>query len=164
MEFSGGDERLRWGRLYMLEEQCNTWGGITSVAVYLPLIYFQASNGNKLQEAISHVEDFHEQIDRTHGALSGPAASQQPCEMLPAPSLARRGLIMSFVASMNCHRDMPGAKLGRHAMHQRGCCGHVQAGAAWTSCCCLRSSRSRICGRTPTTPSATKPLHALTPM
>ena len=64
----------------MLEEQCNTWGGITSVAVYLPLIYFQASNGKKLQEAISHVEDFHEQIDRTHGALSGPAAPRKPCE------------------------------------------------------------------------------------
>ena len=51
----------------MLEEQCNTWGGITSVAVYLPLVYFQSSNDKKLQEAISHVEDFHEQIDRTHG-------------------------------------------------------------------------------------------------
>ena len=51
----------------MLEEQCNTWGGITSVAVYLPLVYFQAANDKKLQEAISHVEDFHEQIDRTHG-------------------------------------------------------------------------------------------------
>ena len=54
----------------MLEEQCNTWGGITSVAVYLPLVYFQASNDNKLREAISHVENFHEQIDRTHGELS----------------------------------------------------------------------------------------------
>ena len=56
-------------RLYMLEEQCNTWGGITSVAVYLPLVYFQSVNDKKLQEAISHVEDFHEQIDRTHGTL-----------------------------------------------------------------------------------------------
>ncbi|CAL5227189.1 g10104 [Coccomyxa viridis] len=54
-------------RLYMLEEQCNTWGGVTSVAVYLPLVYFQSANDKKLQEAISHVEDFHEQIDRTHG-------------------------------------------------------------------------------------------------
>lgn len=63
---------LLWGRLYMLEEQCNTWGGITSAAVYLPLIYFQASNDKKLQEAISHVEDFHEQIDRTHGAFLSP--------------------------------------------------------------------------------------------
>ena len=53
----------------MLEEQCNTWGGITSVAVYLPLVYFQPANDKKLQEAISHVEDFHEQIDRTHGEL-----------------------------------------------------------------------------------------------
>ncbi len=53
----------------MLEEQCNTWGGITSVAVYLPLVYFQSVNDKKLQEAISHVEDFHEQIDRTHGTL-----------------------------------------------------------------------------------------------
>ena len=70
VKFSGGDERLLRGRLYMLEEQCNTWGGITSVAVYLPLIYFQASNAKKLQEAISHVEDFHEQIDRTHGTPS----------------------------------------------------------------------------------------------
>lgn len=51
----------------MLEEQCNTWGGITSVAVYLPLVYFQSSNDDKLREAISHVENFHEQIDRTHG-------------------------------------------------------------------------------------------------
>ena len=68
IKLRGSDERLLWGRLYMLEEQCNTWGGITSVAVYLPLIYFQASNAKKLQEAISHVEDFHEQIDRTHGA------------------------------------------------------------------------------------------------
>ena len=53
----------------MLEEQCNTWGGITSVAVYLPLVYFQSVNDKKLQEAISHVEDFHEQIDRTHGMV-----------------------------------------------------------------------------------------------
>ena len=60
----------------MLEEQCNTWGGITSVAVYLPLVYFQASNDNKLREAISHVENFHEQIDRTHGELS--SLSRQP--------------------------------------------------------------------------------------
>ena len=60
----------------MLEEQCNTWGGITSVAVYLPLVYFQAINDNKLREAISHVENFHEQIDRTHGELS--SISRQP--------------------------------------------------------------------------------------
>lgn len=52
----------------MLEEQCNTWGGITSVAVYFPLIYFQASNADKLREAVTHVENFHEQIDRNHGA------------------------------------------------------------------------------------------------
>ncbi len=52
----------------MLEEQCNTWGGITSVAVYFPLIYFQPSNADKLREAITHVENFHEQIDRNHGA------------------------------------------------------------------------------------------------
>ena len=86
VQFSGGGERVLWGRLYMLEEQCNTWGGITSVAVYLPLIYFQASNAKKLQEAISHVEDFHEQIDRTHGALSCVLQHlNSRCEMLPAP-------------------------------------------------------------------------------
>jgi len=62
----------------MLEEQCNTWGGITSVAVYLPLVYFQSSNDKKLQEAISHVEDFHEQIDRTHG---------EPCSATHHPLL-----------------------------------------------------------------------------
>ena len=148
----------------MLEEQCNTWGGITSVAVYLPLIYFQASNDKKLQEAISHVEDFHEQIDRIHGMFSGPAASHLSCE--PPHHWPGMVLLRASISKMECHRDRsaPGAELDRCILRQRECCGHVQAGAAWTLCCCPRSSRSRICGRTPTTPSATRPLHAQTPM
>lgn len=52
----------------MIEEMCNTWGGIISLAVYFPLVYFQPNNGDKLREAITHVENFHEQIDRQHGA------------------------------------------------------------------------------------------------
>lgn len=55
------------GRLYMLEEQCNTWQGITSVAVYYPLYIFQNTNADRLREAITTVESFHEQIDRSHG-------------------------------------------------------------------------------------------------
>jgi hypothetical protein len=51
----------------MLEQQCSTWGGIISVAVYFPLIYFQSANADKLREAITRVENFHEQIDRNHG-------------------------------------------------------------------------------------------------
>ena len=54
-------------RLYMLEEQCNTWQGITSVAVYYPLYIFQSTNADRLREAITTVENFHEQIDRSHG-------------------------------------------------------------------------------------------------
>ena len=53
----------------MLEQQCSTWGGVISVAVYFPLIYFQSANADKLREAITHVENFHEQIDRNHGEL-----------------------------------------------------------------------------------------------
>lgn len=51
----------------MLEEQCNTWQGITSVAVYYPLYIFQNTNADRLREAITTVENFHEQIDRSHG-------------------------------------------------------------------------------------------------
>lgn len=51
----------------MLEEQCNTWQGITSVAVYYPLYIFQSTNADRLREAITTVENFHEQIDRSHG-------------------------------------------------------------------------------------------------
>lgn len=56
-------------RLYMLEEQCNTWQGITSVAVYFPLFIFHSDNADRLREAITTVENFHEQIDRSHGKM-----------------------------------------------------------------------------------------------
>ena len=48
----------------MLEEQCKTWGGITSVAVYWPLIYFQANNTENLREAQATVKAFHERMEQ----------------------------------------------------------------------------------------------------
>jgi hypothetical protein len=50
-------------RLYMLQEQCKSWMGITSVAVYWPLICFQPNNTANLAEAISTVKLFHQQMD-----------------------------------------------------------------------------------------------------
>ena len=65
----------------MLEQQCSTWGGIISVAVYFPLIYFQSANADKLREAITRVENFHEQIDRNHGEDCA-AACQSPAKCM----------------------------------------------------------------------------------
>ena len=50
-------------RLYMLEEQCKTWMGITSVAVYWPLIYFQPNNTENLNEAKLEVQAFHQKME-----------------------------------------------------------------------------------------------------
>jgi len=46
----------------MLQEQCKSWMGITSVAVYWPLICFQPNNTANLAEAISTVKLFHQQL------------------------------------------------------------------------------------------------------
>ena len=47
----------------MLREQCKSWMGITSVAVYFPLIYFQPDNDQRLQEAISTVKQWHTSME-----------------------------------------------------------------------------------------------------
>ena len=43
----------------MLKEQCKSWTGATSVAVYWPLIYFQPDNDQRLKEAIQTVTQWH---------------------------------------------------------------------------------------------------------
>ena len=43
----------------MLKEQCKSWTGVTSVAVYWPLIYFQPDNDQRLKEAIQTVTQWH---------------------------------------------------------------------------------------------------------
>lgn len=48
----------------MLEEQCKSWMGITSVAVYWPLIFFQANNTENLEGAKKTVNEFHQRIEQ----------------------------------------------------------------------------------------------------
>ena len=48
----------------MLEEQCKSWMGITSVAVYWPLIYFQSNNTENLEGAKVTVEAFHVKMEQ----------------------------------------------------------------------------------------------------
>ena len=55
--------KQRCRRLYMLREQCKSWMGMTSVAVYFPLIYFQADNEQRLQEAIATVQRWHTDME-----------------------------------------------------------------------------------------------------
>lgn len=50
-------------RLYMLEEQCKSWMGITSVAVYWPLICFQPNNTENLEGAKQTVLEFHQKME-----------------------------------------------------------------------------------------------------
>ena len=57
-------------RLYMLQEQCKSWMGITSVAVYWPLICFQPNNTANLDEAIGTVKQFHQQMEAAGGILA----------------------------------------------------------------------------------------------
>ena len=47
----------------MLREQCKSWMGITSVAVYWPLMFFQPNNTASLREAINTVQDFHRALE-----------------------------------------------------------------------------------------------------
>ncbi len=47
----------------MLEEQCKSWMGITSVAVYWPLICFQPNNTENLEGAKQTVQQFHQQME-----------------------------------------------------------------------------------------------------
>lgn len=47
----------------MLREQCRTWMGITSVAVYWPLMYFQQNNTQSLQDAVNTVQAFHQSME-----------------------------------------------------------------------------------------------------
>ena len=53
----------------MLQEQCKSWMGITSVAVYWPLICFQPNNTANLDEAIGTVKQFHQQMEAAGGTL-----------------------------------------------------------------------------------------------
>ena len=52
----------------MLREQCKSWTGMTSVAVYFPLIFFQPDNEQRLQEAIATVQKWHADME-AEGAL-----------------------------------------------------------------------------------------------
>lgn len=47
----------------MLEEQCKSWMGITSVAVYWPLICFQPNNTENLEGAKQTVLEFHQKME-----------------------------------------------------------------------------------------------------
>lgn len=47
----------------MLEEQCKSWMGITSVAVYWPLIFFQSNNTENLEGAKVTVHEFHQRME-----------------------------------------------------------------------------------------------------
>ena len=47
----------------MLREQCKSWNGITSVAVYWPLMYFQPNNTESLRDAVNTVQAFHQSME-----------------------------------------------------------------------------------------------------
>lgn len=67
----------------MLREQCRTWMGITSVAIYWPLMYFQQNNTESLQDAINTVQSFHESMEAEGG--------------LPTQQFSRPGLATAHV-------------------------------------------------------------------
>ncbi|KAK9796664.1 hypothetical protein WJX73_002272 [Symbiochloris irregularis] len=50
-------------RLPMLREQCKSWLGITSVAVYWPLMFFQANNTDSIKAAVDTVQQFHTALE-----------------------------------------------------------------------------------------------------
>ena len=56
----------------MLEEQCKSWMGITSVAVYWPLIYFQSNNTENLEGAKVTVQAFHAKMEQQGKMAASP--------------------------------------------------------------------------------------------
>ncbi|KAK9825605.1 hypothetical protein WJX74_010038 [Apatococcus lobatus] len=50
-------------RLYMLEAQCRSWSGLTSVAIYWPLFFFDPTNTEKLTTAIAETRAFHKRME-----------------------------------------------------------------------------------------------------
>ena len=129
----------------MLEEQCNTWQGITSVAVYYPLYIFQNTNADRLREAITTVENFHEQIDRSHGERM----EQMNCQHMLTFMYIHSGLcsgmcsglFRAYVRPMNVSWDY---------------C-PTQESAGWTSYFSQRSLSRKMPGHTPTMPCAIMP-------
>lgn len=92
----------------MLEEQCRTWTGITSVAVYWPLIYFQPNNTANLEEAKVTVRQFHDKMENLgrHDTLSNtPEDGGNDAERLP---LFFNGFLqiikLSSLQHFSCHR------------------------------------------------------------
>lgn len=65
----------------MLEEQCKSWMGITSVAVYWPLICFQPNNTENLEGAKQTVQEFHQKMENM-GKMP-PNRLQQPIRLTP---------------------------------------------------------------------------------
>lgn len=49
----------------MLEAQCQNWGGVTSVAMYWPLLFVQGevTNAAELTEAKATIQEFHERME-----------------------------------------------------------------------------------------------------
>ena len=62
----------------MLEEQCKSWMGITSVAVYWPLIYFQSNNTENLEGAKVTVQAFHAKMEQQGKMASLPRLKGWP--------------------------------------------------------------------------------------
>lgn len=57
------DQGLCGCRLYMLEAQCRAWSGLTSVAIYWPLFFFDPTNTDKLSTAIAETKAFHKRME-----------------------------------------------------------------------------------------------------
>lgn len=49
----------------MLEAQCGNWGGVTSVAMYWPLLFVQGNvtNAAELVEAKAAIQAFHDRME-----------------------------------------------------------------------------------------------------
>ncbi|KAK9823334.1 hypothetical protein WJX72_002012 [[Myrmecia] bisecta] len=115
-------------RLYMLESQCATWGGVTSAAVYWPLEYFNPTNTERLQTAINEVKTFHAKMEAAPAGgcrldivlLSEVIKSQDlwayPYNALRNQALARAKtevlllLDVDFVVSLGLHKQLTEAQ------------------------------------------------------
>ena len=136
----------------MLEEQCKTWGGISSVAVYWPLIFFQSNNTEDLRAAEETAKKFHDRME---------AAGQTP-EAFLIQSMWVKILPCCKYCSMDSvqkKKKLPSWKTASVARLAT-----PQGTVGWTWCSSLRSSSSMHCGRTHTMPSAIKHSRASRPM
>lgn len=54
----------------MLEAQCRSWSGLSSVAIYWPLFFFDPTNTEKLTTAIAETKAFHKRMEAEGRQLS----------------------------------------------------------------------------------------------